>query len=152
MLHRLPDEIRELGRTPLFRDLSMRELDVVQRLGTVIDRGAGELLCPRGQSAGQIGVIVSGEVAATTAGGRRRHLRDGDCFGTLGRPHDTEPEEIETVTRVTLFIVSRRELSTIRSVCPRLAARLAGVHDVAPEPARPPLAGAWPSYPVPVTT
>ena len=104
------------------------------------------------QSTAQLGVIVSGEVAATTAGGRRRHLRDGDCFGSLSDSrHDAEPEEVEAVTPVTLFVVGRREFATLRDACPRLAARLASVPDVKPTPSSSRTEGrSW--HAVPATT
>lgn len=152
MLRKLPDDIQALGRTSPFRDLSKRELDAVARLGTVIDRGASKVVCRMHQSTAQLGVIVSGEVAATTAGGRRRHLRDGDCFGSLSDSrHDAEPEEVEAVTPVTLFVVGRREFATLRDACPRLAARLEGVPDVKPTPSSSRTEGrSW--HAVPATT
>jgi hypothetical protein len=125
MLHRLPNDIRELGRTPVFRGLSNRELDALQRLGTMIVRGPGELVVRSWQSSSQIVVIVAGEVVATTDDGRRRTLRDGACFGAFPPWDDVdEPEKVETITRVTLFVVGRREFATIRNVHPRIADRL----------------------------
>ena len=138
MRHKLPNDIRALGETQLFRDLSPRELDDIQRLGTVIDRDAGQVLCRADQYAGQIGVVVRGEIAAVTAGGRRRELRKGDWFGSPGAlRHETEPEEIVTVSRATLFVMSPRELASVRFACPRLAARLANLCSDTPSSARP---------------
>jgi CRP-like cAMP-binding protein len=152
MLRKLPNDIQALGRTFRFRDLSKRELHAVQRLGTVIDRGAGEVICRLDQSSRQVAVIVCGEVAATTADGRRRRLHDGDCFGSLSSSgQQVEPEEVETVTPVSLFVVGRREYAALRYECPRLAARLAGVHDATPAPL-PTRAETWPAHALRVTT
>ena len=153
MLRKLPTEIQELGRTALFRDLSKRELAAVQRLGTVIDRRAGTVMCRIDQSASQVAVVISGELAATTATGRRRHLRGGAYFGSLrnSASADAEPEQVEAVTPVTVFVVGRRELSTLRDLCPRLAARLAGVCDTKPTTERAQI-GSWRSHTVPIAT
>jgi signal-transduction protein with cAMP-binding, CBS, and nucleotidyltransferase domain len=133
MLRKLPDDIQELGRTPLFRDLSKRELAAVQRFGTVIDRAAGTVLCQMCQSVGQVAVIMSGVVATTPAGGRRRQLGAGDFFGVLSDPrHPARPQHIETVTDVTLFVVGERDYSSLRVACPRLAARLAARDETEP--------------------
>jgi hypothetical protein len=128
MQHPLPNDIRELGQTPLFGGLSKRELERIQRLGTVVDRGPGESLCRAEQSEGQLGIVVTGELVATAPCGCRRYLRRGDWFGSTpcsGCPG--VPEEIETVTAVTVFVMSRRELASIRNVCPALATRLEGL-------------------------
>jgi signal-transduction protein with cAMP-binding, CBS, and nucleotidyltransferase domain len=121
MLRILPNDIRELGRTPAFRRLSNRELDALQRLGTVVVRGPGELVVRSCQSASQIVVIVAGEVAATTDDGHRRTLRDGACFGAFPPWDDLDPERVETITPVTLFVVGRREFPTIRNMYPAIA-------------------------------
>jgi CRP-like cAMP-binding protein len=126
MLRRLPTEIEALGRTCLFHDLSKRELVAVQQLGTVVDREAGAVVCRSGRSRGQVGIVISGEVAAKTPTGRCRHLGDGACFGSLSTaPGEVEREQVEAVTPVTVFVVGRREFPALRDACPRLAARLA---------------------------
>ncbi len=134
MLHRLPNDIRELGRTPVFRGLSYRELDALQRLGTVVVRGPGELVVRSCQSASQIVVIVAGELVATTDDGRRRTLRDGGCFGAFRPWDDFEAERVETITRVTLFVVGRRDCATIRTLFPRIADRLTSALLTTPGP------------------
>ena len=138
MFRKLPEDIKELGRTPLFRDLSKRDLEAVQRLGTVIDRPGDTVLCHACESVGQVAVIISGVVASTATGGRRRQLGAGDFFGRLSDPaHPAEPQHVEAVTDVTLFVVGTREYGALRYACPRLAARLARLDesDAAPAPA-----------------
>jgi signal-transduction protein with cAMP-binding, CBS, and nucleotidyltransferase domain len=121
MLHKLPNDIRELGRTPAFRGLSNRELEALQRFGTVVVRGPGELVVRSCQSASQLVVIIAGEVAATTDDGQRRTLRDGAGFGSFPPWDDFDPERVETITKVTLFVVGRREFATIRNLYPGIA-------------------------------
>ena len=152
MLRKLPPYIEELGRTCLFHDLSKRELAAVQRLGTVVDREAGAVVCKSGHGRGQVGIVISGEVAAITANGGSRHLRDGACFGSLSTsPGEVEPGHVEAVTPVTVFVVGRREFSALRDACPRLAARLAGAADMAPT-TRWAQGGSWRSHTVPIAT
>ena len=152
MLRKLPPYIEELGRTCLFHDLSKRELAAVQQLGTVVDRQAGEVLCRRGHGRGQVGIVIAGEVAAVTATGGRRHLRDGACFGTLSTvASEAELEQVEAVTPVTVFVVGRREFPALREVCPRLATRLAGAADVAAT-TRWTQTGSWRSHTVTIAT
>ena len=143
MFRKLPDDIQELGRTPLFRDLSKRDLAAVQRLGTVIDRPADTVLCQACESVGQVAVVISGVVATTAVGSRRRQLGAGDFFGLLSdRAHPAEPQHVEAVTDVTLFVIGTREYAALRHACPRLAARLARIDDTNPVPASGPV-GAW---------
>jgi hypothetical protein len=126
MFRKLPATISALATTRLFRDLSKRELQTVQRVGTVVDLDPGRpVRCPRSHS-GQFAVIVWGEVVATNEAGRRRALGPGDWFGTIA---DDEPETFETQAHTTLFVMSRREYLGLRSVCPRVAARLSGLFD-----------------------
>lgn len=133
MLRKFPDDIQELGRTPLFRDLSKRELAAVQPLGTVIDRAGGTVLCQMCQSVGQVAVILSGVVATTPADGRRQQLGAGDFFGVLSdSQHPARPQHVEAVTDVTLFIVGERDYPALRTTCPRLAERLATPGDTTP--------------------
>jgi CRP-like cAMP-binding protein len=140
----LPCDIRELGLTPICRDLSFRELEAAARFGMFLDRNPGELLCPLGHDAGQICVVVSG-VATESTHGRRRFLRRGDCFGSLEvEPSSAEPVELRAATAVTMFVVGRRDLMNLRNVCPRLAARLVGEHEVAAATAPAPVASPAP--------
>jgi len=135
MLRKLPDDITALATTPLFRDLSKRELDAAQRMGTVVDLAARRRVrCPEQQPA-QFAVVVWGEIAATTTDGRRRVLRAGDWFGTVAAGPGTGGEDatFETLTDTTLFVMNRREFVRCRSICPRLAARVSGLFDEARE-------------------
>jgi CRP-like cAMP-binding protein len=134
MLHRLPKDIRELGWTPVFRGLANRDLDALQRLGTTVVRGPGERLVRSRQSSSQMVVIVTGEVVATTDDGRSRTLSDGACFGAFHPWDDLEPEGVEAITHVTLFVVGRRELATIRRVYPHIADRLTAALLTTPAP------------------
>jgi CRP-like cAMP-binding protein len=131
MLRKLPDDITALATTPLFRDLSKRELDAARRLGTVVDLGARRRVrCPEQQPA-QFAVVVWGKIAATTTDGRRRVLGAGDWFGTVADGPDAYAERaaFETLTDTTLFVMNRREFLRCRALCPRLAARVSGLFD-----------------------
>lgn len=152
MLHKLPDDIQELGRTPLFRDLSKRELAAVQSLGTVVDRAADTVICQMCQSVGQVAVILSGVVATTPAGGRRRQIGAGDIFGVLSdSQHPARPQHVEAVTAVTLFVVGERDYAALRTTCPRLAERLATFPEASPARTWPQV-GNWHPQAVAATT
>ena len=133
MLHKLPDDIQELGRTPLFRDLSKRELAAVQSVGTVVDRAAGTVICQTCQSVRQVAVILSGVIATTPDGGRRYQLGAGDFFGVLSDSrHPAPPQHVEAVTDVSLFVIGERDYTALRMACPRLAERLATLAEPRP--------------------
>jgi len=127
MRHRLPADVRTLGRTPLFRGCTDRQLFNAQRYGTIIEADAGRVLCRQGQRPGQLVVIVSGRVITVAPSGAHRILCRGECFGALatpGRPC-AEPEAVAAVTACVLFAVGRNEIAGLVRVCPSFGAHLA---------------------------
>jgi len=139
MFRRFPTDITALASTPLFCDLSNRELETVSRNGTVVDIAPGRRVrCPR-RHPGQFAVVVWGEILATRESGDRCVLRAGDWFGTVsdatsdtvsvGEASVAEPVSFETVRATTLFVMTRQEFVGLRSVCPRVAARVSGLVD-----------------------
>jgi hypothetical protein len=147
MFRRFPPDILALAATPLFLNLTDRELDAVQRAGTVVDVPAGRTMpCP-GRHPAQFAVVIWGQVAATSRDGRRRVLRAGDWFGTGAEegtaavpdrlsyrhpsgqayPEPAPRETFETVVPTTLFVMNRRDLAVLGARCPCLAARFRGL-------------------------
>jgi hypothetical protein len=145
MFRRFPPDILALAATPLFLNLTDRELDAVQRAGTVVDVPAGRTVpCP-GRHPAQFAVVIWGQVAATSGDGRRRVLRAGDWFGTVAEegtaavpdldftgghragPEAFAQETFETMVPTTLFVMNRRDLAVLASRCPSLAARFRGL-------------------------
>ena len=84
--HCLPADLRALGRTPLFRGTSDRQLSAAQQFGTIVNAAAGRVLCRQGQQPGQFVVVVSGRVITVAPSGHHRILGRGECFGALGCP------------------------------------------------------------------
>jgi hypothetical protein len=128
---KLSPTIKALAAMPLLSEVSKREVGAVQRLGTVVDLGPGRLLGRAGRYPRQLAIVVSGEIVATTTSGRRRTLTSGDWFGTIPDWSEgcAEPETFETVVATTVFVMSGREVTSLRFACPLLAARLSGLHD-----------------------
>ncbi len=148
MFRRFPADILALAATPLFLNLTDRELDAVQRAGTVVDVAAGRTMpCPVRRPA-QFAVVIWGQVAATSRDGRRRVLRAGDWFGRaaeegsaavpdhgpqhfgpqhFGSQHFGSPdlEVYETLVPTTLFVMNQREMAVLGARYPSLSARLA---------------------------
>ena len=126
MRHSLPADVRALGRTPLFRGCTDRQLFNAQRYGTIIDADAGRVLCRRSQRPGQLVVIVSGRVITVAPSGADRILGRGECFGALATPGQpcAEPEGVAAVTASVLFVVSRNEFAGLVEACPSFGVRL----------------------------
>ena len=82
MLQRLPNDILALATTPLFRDFSDRELDAVQRIGTIVDVMPGRVVSRPEDNPAQLVIVVWGQVVGTD-GFRRRVLGSGDWFGSM---------------------------------------------------------------------
>jgi CRP-like cAMP-binding protein len=122
----LPADVRALGRTPLFRGCTNRQLFNAQRYGTIVDAAAGRVLCRQGQQPGQFVVIVSGRLITVASSGAHRMLSYGDWFGALASPGqpNVEPEGVAAVTASVLFVVSRQEFAGLEEACPDFGARL----------------------------
>jgi CRP-like cAMP-binding protein len=143
MLRKVPADIQALATTPLFRNLSRRELAALARIGTVVELGPRRLVSRPGEHPAQFVVIVRGRVVATTALGPRRVLREGNWLGTVDEcgGEAEESESFRTVITTTLYVLSARELGALQDACPRFAARLSGLTDRPPKVER--VAGAW---------
>lgn len=125
MLQRLPNDILALATTSLFRDFSDRELDAVQRIGTIVDVSPGRIVSRPEDNPEQLVFVVWGQVVGTD-GLRRRILGSGDWFGSMDavRTRTADSEVFETLCATTLFVMNRREFATLRSTFPRVVARM----------------------------
>ncbi len=126
MFPRFPPDVTAMSATPPFGDLTRREVDAVQRYGTVADVRAGRPVPGQRRHPEQFVIVIRGQIAAVTDYGRRRYLWAGDCFGM---PAEDETglglETFEALTAATLFVMTRREFASLRAECPRLGTRLA---------------------------
>jgi hypothetical protein len=112
-----------LATNPLCRDLSARELRAVAQLGTVLDFRPGRHLAFADYPP-QAVIILTGAIVSTSDSGERL-LDAGASFGTIMGPReDRALETLETIADSTLFVISQREFTTLRTACPRLATRL----------------------------
>ena len=124
MLRKLPVEIDALIDTPLCRDVPRRELDAVDRLGTVVNVAPGRLLAWPDQHPMQIVVILNGAVIGIPTSGSPRILGRWAWFrSTTDRDH-LKPETFETLIPSTVFVIGQREFGALRVASDRLAARL----------------------------
>jgi hypothetical protein len=121
MLHKR--NTNPLATTPLCRDLSARELRAVAHFGTVLDFPLGRHLVFAAYPP-QAVIILTGAMVSTSGTGEGI-LETGMSFGTITGPREgAAPETLETIADSTLFVISRREFTALRTVCPRLATRL----------------------------
>jgi hypothetical protein len=109
-----------LASTPLCQDLTARELRTVRQFGTVLDVPLGRHLAFADYPP-QAVIILTGAMVRTSGTGERI-LEAGTAFGTIMGSH--EDCALETIADSTLFVISRREFTSIRTACPRLATRL----------------------------
>jgi CRP-like cAMP-binding protein len=125
MFSSLPPTAQQLARLQVCSDLSKQDIVGIAGLGTVVDRAPGEVVVWAGDPPREISLVISGELVATNARGSCR-LAAGDHFGTTRNAGISvrEPATIETLTRVTLFAISRSEFVTLARAYPTFIARL----------------------------
>lgn len=130
-----PDEIREIKRIPLFRDLDDAVIAAVSDVGDSRQVSAGEAVFRRGEPGGELYIILAGAVRI-----HRREdglemelaiLRPGNYFGELSAIDGSDRSADATVVEAgRLFVVKRAEflklLSRFEPLLENLLMRLAG--------------------------
>lgn len=76
-------KIEALKRTPLFSDLSRKELEELAKMTDDLEVEAGKVLCKQGELGREFFVIVEGEVEITRDGKPVEQRGGGDFFGEL---------------------------------------------------------------------
>jgi CRP-like cAMP-binding protein len=115
MRNRLPpDHIRLLRSVPLFKYLNERELARIDRLLTIHDLAAGELLTQEETVGRQAFIILSGRAAVTIADRHIATVGPGEIIGEMAlldrRPRTATVTALEPMR---VFVVDPRSFNTL---------------------------------------
>lgn len=123
-----------LKRSPLFEDLSRKELAELAKLTEDVDAPPGTALCEEGRAGREFFVIMEGEVEITQRGKRVGTLGSGDFLGEIALVEDV-PRTATAIARTSIrfFVMTRRSFQRLldsnpqveRKVLRALARRLA---------------------------
>lgn len=78
-----PEGLVDLARIPILSVLSRSVLERLARGSTVVEVGAGDVVCAEGEPGERYYVIVSGQASVTIRGSLIRTLGVGDTFGEI---------------------------------------------------------------------
>ncbi|MBB3972985.1 cyclic nucleotide-binding domain-containing protein [Hansschlegelia beijingensis] len=129
----LEDDIRTLGKTPLFDELGRDALRLVAFSADRLRLGAGDVLFREGEAADSGFVVVSGALTVARAGGPERAVGSGALLGELAlicdttRPATATAQEPSEVLRIARGLFSRlfdEYPDLARKLHGRLAARV----------------------------
>jgi CRP-like cAMP-binding protein len=76
-------KVATLKRTPLFRELSRKELEQLAKASEDMEFPAGKVLCRQGDVGREFFAIVEGEVEVTRSGETIEPTGGGDFFGEI---------------------------------------------------------------------
>ena len=82
-------KVTALARTPLFSDLSKKELTQLARMSDDMEIEAGHVLCREGQTGREMFVIVDGEVEVTRKGKPVKRRGGYEVFGEIAESIDS---------------------------------------------------------------
>lgn len=114
-------KVAGLKRSPLFEDLSRRQLIEVARLTDDIEVPAGTVLCQEGSRGQEFFVIISGEAAVTRGGKQLATLAGGDFFGEIALLEPVRrTATVMAVTSLRFFVVSDRAFQSVLDADPKI--------------------------------
>jgi CRP/FNR family transcriptional regulator, cyclic AMP receptor protein len=114
-------KVAGLKRSPLFEDLSRRQLIEVARLTDDIEVPSGTVLCQEGSRGQEFFVIISGEAAVTRGGKQLATLAGGDFFGEIALLEPVRrTATVMAVTSLRFFVVSDRGFQSVLDADPKI--------------------------------
>jgi CRP/FNR family cyclic AMP-dependent transcriptional regulator len=131
-------KVTALARTPLFSDLSKKELTHLARMSDDMEIEAGHVLCREGETGREIFVIVDGEVEVTRKGKPVKRSGGDEFFGEIALLEDIpRTATVKAKSPLRLFVLTSRDFrhlvasspSVERKVMRSLARRLAELSD-----------------------
>lgn len=131
-------KVSALARTPLFSDLSKKELTQLARMSDDMEIEAGHVLCREGETGREIFVIVDGEVEVTRKGKPVKRSGGDEFFGEIALLEDIpRTATVKAKSPLRLFVLTSRDFrhlvasspSVERKVMRSLARRLAELSD-----------------------
>lgn len=115
----------ELGRIPLFSELSKKELKTVSRLMTEVTVPAGRILTRQDAPGREFMIIVAGTARVEIDSLTVAHLSDGDLLGELsiisGKPRTAT---VMATSETTLKVLNRREFMALLDENPGISRKI----------------------------
>jgi CRP-like cAMP-binding protein len=115
-----------LGRAPLFKSLSRRELVELAKVTEDMEAEEGKVLAREGDFGQEFFVIIEGDVAVSKDDRELNRLGPGDFFGEIALIWDS-PRRTATVTAATplrFFVLTRQAFRSLVSRQPEIERRV----------------------------
>jgi CRP-like cAMP-binding protein len=115
-----------LGRAPLFKSLSRRELVELAKVTEDMEAEEGKVLAREGDIGQEFFVIIDGDVAVSKDDKELNRLGPGDFFGEIALIWDS-PRRTATVTAATplrFFVLTRQAFRSLVSRQPEIERRV----------------------------
>jgi CRP-like cAMP-binding protein len=115
-----------LGRAPLFKSLSRRELVELAKVTEDMEAEEGKVLAREGDFGQEFFVIIDGDVAVSKDDRELNRLGPGDFFGEIALIWDS-PRRTATVTAATplrFFVLTRQAFRSLVSRQPEIERRV----------------------------
>lgn len=110
-----------LRRSPLFEDLSRKELTELAKLTDDVDDAAGAVPCEEGRIGREFFVIMEGTVEVTQRGKRIRSLGSGDFLGEIALLEDVPRTATATAkTPIRFFVMTRQAFHRLLDANPQV--------------------------------
>jgi CRP/FNR family transcriptional regulator, cyclic AMP receptor protein len=118
-------KVEALRRTPLFADLSKKEITLLARLSDDLEVDAGKVLCKEGQIGREFFVIVDGEVDVTRKGRPVKRSGGDDFFGEIALLEDIPRTATVTArTPLRLFVLTSRDFRHLVNASPSVERKI----------------------------
>lgn len=122
---RASEKIELLRGSPLFADLSKRELGILARYLTEVPVAVGESLATQGERAREAVLIVDGTALVTRNGKKLNQLGPGDILGEIGLVVDVRrTADVVATSDMTVLLMDPREFSAVLEAQPRVAVKV----------------------------
>jgi len=117
--------VDRLGRVPLFRSLSKRDLQLIGRSATPHQAVEGDKLTEEGKAGYEFFVIADGKATVRRKGRKVASLKKGDFFGELALLEKV-PRNATVVadTDMELWVLDGREFMGVLREVPEIAVKL----------------------------
>jgi CRP-like cAMP-binding protein len=118
-------KVQALRRTPLFSDLSKKELSALARMSDDMEVEAGTVLTREGETGREFFVIVDGQVEVTRNGKRVKRTGGDDFFGEIALIEDIPRTATVTAkTPLRLFVLTSRDFRHLVKESPSVESKV----------------------------
>ena len=107
-------KVEALRRTPLFSELSKKELIQLARMSEDLELDAGRVLCREGGFGAEFFVIIDGEVEVTRSGKPVRRTGGDEFFGEVALLENiARTATVTAKTPLRLFVLTSRDFRSL---------------------------------------